>query len=102
MREYLIFKDLDALKRSVILNRVGKIQVNSVWVCIVWDGDQLYAFDEHCPHQNYSLAGSICKNGNVVCPLHQYQFNLENMKGHGLSLQSYKVLKRNEAYYIVI
>lgn len=102
MTTHLIFESIDALKKNVIKNRVGKIQVNTKWICIVWDGEQLYAFDEKCPHQAFSLAGTVCHEGQVVCPLHQFKFDLQNMKGHGLSLQSYEVLREGDAFYVVL
>lgn len=51
--------------------------------------ENIYAMDTKCPHQGKSLEGCWVDGDNVVCPVHQYAFSLENGRGHGLYLERY-------------
>jgi len=36
-----------------------------------------FAIDNRCPHAGGSLSGGTVKNGSVVCPWHQWAFDLQ-------------------------
>lgn len=46
-------------------------------VLICRDGDELFAVDEICPHENQSMRYGVVFGGAIICPHHQYQFKLE-------------------------
>lgn len=40
------------------------------------DGDGFYALDDLCPHRGASLGEGILLNGVVICPWHQWTFDV--------------------------
>ena len=40
--------------------------------------NRFHAIDNLCPHQGGPLAEGWVNNGEVICPLHGWEFNLEN------------------------
>ena len=40
-------------------------------------GDAVHAIDNLCPHQGGPLADGWVNNGQVICPLHGWEFSLE-------------------------
>ncbi|MFO0843616.1 MAG: nitrite reductase small subunit NirD [Gemmataceae bacterium] len=41
-------------------------------------GDAVRAIDDACPHMGFSLAGGAVEDGVVTCPLHAWQFRLDD------------------------
>lgn len=37
---------------------------------------EVYAVDEVCPHKNKSMAYGVVHQGRIICPHHQYEFEL--------------------------
>ncbi len=100
MNWYLLFENEKELEKRLIINRVGKVQIHEHWVCVLRTNRQLLAFDEKCPHQDYSLAGASCVNDKIVCPLHKFEFSVNSLRGHGLSLSAYEIKRMDGKYYI--
>jgi nitrite reductase/ring-hydroxylating ferredoxin subunit len=40
-------------------------------------GGDIYAVDERCPHEDQSMRYGIVRRGRIVCPHHQYSFELD-------------------------
>jgi nitrite reductase/ring-hydroxylating ferredoxin subunit len=40
--------------------------------------NQLYCFENRCPHEDFKLSLGCIKNNQVKCPLHGYEFNLSS------------------------
>lgn len=66
--------------------------------------DTYYAFAHKCPHASGLMAeGFIDAQGQVVCPLHRYRFNMangRNTSGEGYFLKTYPVEIREDGIYI--
>jgi len=66
--------------------------------------DQYYAFAQKCPHASGRMAsGYINPQGQVVCPLHRYAFDMKNGRnttGEGYFLRTYPVEQRPEGIFI--
>ena len=45
-------------------------------VALFRDGDSCHAIDEACPHQGASLADGTLHEGRVICPLHNWIFDV--------------------------
>ena len=73
-------------------------------ICISLHKDQLSACAANCPHAGGTLAeGYIDNFGNIVCPIHQYRFSLQNGRnssGEGYYLKTYPIEKREEGVFI--
>ena len=83
---------------------LAEIEVNGKTICIAQYNDQLYACTQKCPHAGGLLSeGYLDALGNIVCPMHHYKFNLKNgrnVSGEGYRLKTYKVIKRDDGWYI--
>jgi len=68
-----------------------------------WD-NQFYAFAQKCPHASGRMAsGYINTQGQVVCPLHRYAFDMKNGRnttGEGYFLKTYPIEQRPEGIFI--
>lgn len=62
-------------------------------VLICRDGDDVYAVDEICPHENKSMKRGVLFDGEIICPHHQYRFELETGRCHRrcAPVQTYRV-----------
>lgn len=82
---------------------VKMIKVDGKKLCLVRHQNKLYALQNSCPHAGGILSGGWCKNGNIVCPLHRYEYNLET--GKGLAGQNdyvdvYPIEQREDGFYV--
>ncbi|WP_336514933.1 Rieske (2Fe-2S) protein [Pollutibacter soli] len=81
-----------------------EIHVNSKSVCLAKYNDKIFAFPAKCPHAGgYLSNGYIDVQGNIVCPLHRYKFNMtngRNVSGEGYYLKIYPVEIRADGIYI--
>jgi nitrite reductase/ring-hydroxylating ferredoxin subunit len=60
---------------------VSQILVNGKKLCLVKNQQQLYIIQNTCPHAGGILSGGWCKEGNIVCPIHRYEYNLTTGRG---------------------
>ncbi|MGE0217224.1 Rieske (2Fe-2S) protein [Mycolicibacterium sp.] len=54
-----------------------RVEVDGRAIALFHAGGQVYAFDDVCVHQDRSLAKGTLLHGKVICPGHQWQFDLE-------------------------
>jgi nitrite reductase/ring-hydroxylating ferredoxin subunit len=73
-------------------------------ICATRYAGNLYAFAYKCPHASGLMAdGFIDNEGNAVCPLHRYKFNIKNgynSSGEGFFLKTYPLEQREDGFYI--
>jgi nitrite reductase/ring-hydroxylating ferredoxin subunit len=73
-------------------------------ICIGKFRDQLFAFADKCPHTGAFLnEGEIDKYGSLVCPMHQYRFDMRNgrnVSGEGYYLRHWPLDIRPDGIYI--
>ncbi|PWS28920.1 (2Fe-2S)-binding protein [Pedobacter yonginense] len=60
---------------------IKTIAVNGKQVCIIKTAGKIYATQSFCPHAGGNFGGGWCKNGQLVCPIHRYAYNLETGRG---------------------
>lgn len=60
---------------------VKLIKLEGKKICLVKHQQKFYAMQNTCPHAGGILSGGWCKSGNIVCPIHRYEYNLETGKG---------------------
>ena len=75
-------------------------------ICIGLYKDQLFACAAKCPHAGGDIAyGYLDEQGNIVCPLHRYKYNVQNGKnvsGEGYYLKTWRMENRADGIYIAI
>jgi nitrite reductase/ring-hydroxylating ferredoxin subunit len=76
-------------------NGLAIVQVNGKTITVINHQQQLYACAHKCPHAGGIMADGFVKaNGQIVCPLHRYEFNItngRNTSGEGYYLKTYLV-----------
>ena len=57
---------------------IKAVHLNELEIAILRMGLEFYAFQSTCPHRGASLIQAhINANGEIICPLHQYRFELK-------------------------
>lgn len=82
---------------------VKMIKLEGRKICLVKYHNKIHAVQNTCPHAGGILSGGWCKDGNIVCPIHRYEYNLET--GKGLAGQNdyidvYPVEEREDGFYV--
>lgn len=102
MRNAQSFKSDTKMKLSVPQKYSPKPQQTSIFIqgdkeyCIVNLNGDIYAIDNICPHQGASLGLGEIKGDEIICPLHQWRFNV---KTGACSVEKY-CLERYEVMFI--
>jgi nitrite reductase/ring-hydroxylating ferredoxin subunit len=55
-----------------------RFKIDQLDLLLVQRRGELYLIESHCPHRQHPLEAAIIDNGIVQCPLHQYQFALND------------------------
>jgi nitrite reductase/ring-hydroxylating ferredoxin subunit len=80
------------------------VETDGKKITLAQNNQQIFAFAHKCPHASGIMAdGFIDALGNVVCPLHRYQFALQNGRntsGEGYYLKTYPVQITEEGVFI--
>ena len=50
--------------------------LNRKKIAVFHDGAKVYAIDDACPHRGAPLSDGMCREGQVMCPLHAARFDL--------------------------
>jgi nitrite reductase/ring-hydroxylating ferredoxin subunit len=57
---------------------IKKVRVGDRQIALVRMREEFYAFSSSCPHRGASLIdGSINGIGEIICPLHNYRFDIK-------------------------
>ena len=84
--------------------QIQKVKVNDKEICLIKTDDGFYACETKCPHAGADLSrGWINKECHLVCPIHRYEYNLENgrgAEGQGDYLPVYKVENRENNLFV--
>ncbi|MFW0783618.1 Rieske 2Fe-2S domain-containing protein [Gordonia sp. CPCC 206044] len=66
-----------ATTRELKRRRKLRVEVADTAIALFSAGEKVYAFADLCVHQDRSLAKGTLLHGRVICPGHQWQFDLE-------------------------
>ena len=87
-------------------NNIATIIFEERKICIIQTPIGLRACVDRCPHAAGSLSGGfIDSRGNIVCPVHQYAFNLAHGRdamNEGYRLATFEVRENEEGIFIGI
>jgi nitrite reductase/ring-hydroxylating ferredoxin subunit len=84
---------------------VMQIDANNKELCLVRNNGILYAVENTCPHAGGILSDGWCVHGNLVCPVHRYQYNLatgRGAEGQGDYIYTYPVEERADGVYVQV
>lgn len=66
-----------AAVKELTRRRKLRVEVDGVAIALFHANDRIYAFADLCVHQDRSLAKGTLLHGRVICPGHQWRFDLE-------------------------
>ncbi|MBC7902695.1 MAG: Rieske 2Fe-2S domain-containing protein [Gemmatimonadaceae bacterium] len=85
-------------------NAIAEVAIGERMICIGAFQNALFAFAHKCPHAGVLLStGYIDSAGNVVCPMHQYKFNIRNGRntsGEGYFMRHWRIDEREDGVYV--
>ena len=85
-------------------NNIAPIRIAEKSICLAKTGNGLKACSANCPHAGGDLSeGLLDKKENIICPVHNYRFSLNNGRdkdGEGYFLKIYKVKETGEGIFI--
>ncbi|MEJ2880868.1 Rieske (2Fe-2S) protein [Pedobacter sp. GR22-6] len=82
---------------------VKQIQINGKKLCLLRHRERLFVVQNSCPHAGGILSGGWCRNGHLVCPIHRWEYNLENGRGaagQGDYIDIYPIETREDGIYV--
>ena len=79
MSKKFVLGNSEASARDLFPERkIREVKLGDTKICIVRIGSEFFAFEALCPHRLASLSeGMVTGFGEVVCPLHQYRFDMK-------------------------
>ena len=87
-------------------NGILKIPVGKNEICLIRNYAELFACTARCPHAGGDLsAGYTDARGNIVCPVHNYKFSLQNGRhssGEDYKLKIYSIENSEEGIFVLI
>ncbi|UYP19270.1 Rieske 2Fe-2S domain-containing protein [Rhodococcus sp. Z13] len=91
-----------ATVKEVTRRRKVRVEVDGVAIALFHANDRIYAFADLCVHQDRSLTKGTLLHGRVICPGHQWQFDLETgyEEDQDLCQPTYPVLVRDDTVHI--
>ncbi|GHB47040.1 (2Fe-2S)-binding protein [Mongoliitalea lutea] len=79
MKTYFLGRSKEEVHSFLPNQRVKKIKVGEMHLGIVRMEEEVFAFEIQCPHRKADLTqGRVTHLKEVVCPLHEYRFDLQS------------------------
>ena len=79
MRWVKIFADYNTAAKQLSENKPRLLIVGETRICLVMREGKIHAISDRCTHNGESLSkGNVNFVGDIVCPWHGYQFNLQS------------------------
>ncbi len=83
---------------------IAVVDIGGRKICIIRTPDGLKACTDQCPHAGGSLSeGYVDQHLNIVCPVHNYKFNLKTGRdafNEGYFLKRFPVIVNDEGVFI--
>ncbi len=65
-------KEKGAMAFEFIHSKQGRHEI-----AVFWDGQEVGALENYCPHEGALLSYGLIENGEVICPLHSAVFDMK-------------------------
>lgn len=78
MKKFTLGNSKEEVLKLVPERIIKKVILGETSIGIVRIGEVFHTFQAFCPHHGASLIqGNINSSGEIICPLHQYRFDLK-------------------------
>ncbi|HEY5463376.1 MAG TPA: Rieske 2Fe-2S domain-containing protein [Hanamia sp.] len=85
-------------------NNIAQINIGEKSICLIRTSIGLKACASKCPHAGGDLSiAYLDSKENIICPVHNYHFNLNNGRdtiGDGYFLKIYKVIANESGIFV--
>ena len=81
---------------------IKKVKAGDISICLVGYNGDVFAVSSTCPHQGFDLSLGWCENKKLICPVHNYSFDLQTGKGNHDYLKTYAVKIKDDSVYVGI
>ena len=79
MRKFTLGTSKEQIISMINERSIKRVLVGDQKIALVRIEDEFFAFQSFCPHRGASLLeGSINSINEIICPLHQYRFELKS------------------------
>lgn len=106
MKKIKVFDSKDELDQALATEPIRRLRIGDTLVAIAKVEEGYKAFELLCPHQKQALnKGKITEYGEVVCPLHEYRFDLDSgreSKQRSRDLIIYDLKIKNQGVHIIL
>jgi nitrite reductase/ring-hydroxylating ferredoxin subunit len=106
MKEFQVGKSREEVYDLLPEKRIRKIVLGDTIMAILRLGENFFAFDAQCPHRGASLLqANINGLGEIICPLHQYRFDLKTgqvRSGYCPDLPVFRVRLTEDGLFITL
>ena len=99
MNNLLYLADIKTVKEK---QRI-KVMARGRPLAVVHHNDKFYALEDRCPHREACLSDGSVVNGELVCQLHGWNFDLEtgvSPYNPNDSIKTYQVIQQGEALFV--
>ncbi|SEC61547.1 Rieske (2Fe-2S) protein [Rhodococcus koreensis] len=88
--------------RELGRRRKLRVEAGDTAIALFQTDDQIYAFRDLCVHQDRSLAKGTLLHGRVICPGHQWAFDLDTgyEEDQDLCQPTYAVKVEDDVVYV--
>lgn len=74
-----IFDSESKARETITADKPQLLILNGKRICLALHNNTFFAVQDSCSHNGESLSkGNINYLGEIICPLHNYRFNLQN------------------------
>jgi nitrite reductase/ring-hydroxylating ferredoxin subunit len=106
MKEFQLGKSKEEAFELLPEKRIKKVILGNKTIAVMRHGENIFAFDSQCPHRGASLLqANINGLEEIICPLHQYRFDLKTGQvraGYCPDLPVYLVRFSEEGIFITL
>ncbi len=79
MKKFIIGSSMEEVKKLIPPGSIKKVMVGNQAVALTEFKGVFFAFETQCPHRGELLTkGRINPKGEIICPLHNYRFDLQH------------------------
>jgi nitrite reductase/ring-hydroxylating ferredoxin subunit len=99
-------KIFDATNIDLLENRPRLLVIHGRRLCVVKRDGKILAVQDRCTHSGESLSrGTVNYLGEIVCPLHQHQFNLKTGREcsqRSSDLECFPIKENEDGVFVLI